>query len=98
MYIVELEKVPNQELTFIVGESALRVQLRTIQNLTFMTVFLNEQPLIYSQLCTPNNFVNLYKYISAGGKFYFRCVDDEYPYYTKFGETQNLIFYTEDEL
>lgn len=98
MYIVELEKVPNQELTFIVGDSAFRVQLRTIQKMTFMTVFLNEQPLIYSQLCTPNNFVNLYNYISAGGKFYFRCVDDEYPYYTKFGETQNLIFYTEDEL
>lgn len=98
MYIVELNKIPNQELTFIVDSNAFRVQLRTIQELTFMTVFLNEQPLIYSQLCTPNNFVNLYNYISVGGKFYFKCIDEEYPHYTKFGDTQQLVFYTEDEL
>lgn len=98
MYVVNLNKVPNQELTFIESDRAFRVQLRTIQDLTFMTVFLNEQPLIYSQLCTPNNFVNLYNYISAGGKFFFQCIDEEYPNYKKFGDTQHLVFYTEDEL
>ena len=98
MFTVELNKVPNQELTFIVDNNAFRVQLRTIQDLTFMTVFLNEQPLIYSQLCTPNNFVNLYNYISVGGKFYFKCIDEEYPNYKKFGDTQHLIYYTADEL
>ena len=98
MYIVDLNKTPNQELTFIESDRAFRVQLRTIQDLTFMTVFLNEQPLIYSQLCTPNNFVNLYNYISVGGKFFFQCIDEEYPNYRKFGDTQHLVFYTEDEL
>lgn len=98
MYTVNLNKVPNQELTFIVDDKTFRIQLRTIQDLTFMTVFLNENPLIYSQLCTPNNFVNLYNYISAGGKFFFRCIDEEYPNYNKFGDTQHLLFYTEDEL
>ncbi len=98
MYTINLTKTPNQELTFIIDDNAFRIQLRTIQELTFMTVFLNEQPLIYSQLCTPNNFVNLYMYISVGGKFFFKCIDDEYPNYKKFGDTQHLLFYTEDEL
>lgn len=98
MYVVNINKVPNQELTFIESDRAFRIQLRTIQDLTFMTVFLNEQPLIYSQLCTPNNFVNLYNYISVGGKFFFQCIDEEYPNYKKFGDTQHLVFYTEDEL
>lgn len=98
MYNVSLNKVPNQELTFVVGENAFRIQLRTIQGLIFASIFLNEQPLLYSQLCTPNNFINLYNYISAGGKFYFNCIDNEYPNYKKFGDTQHLVFYTEDEL
>jgi hypothetical protein len=98
MYKVDLRKVPNQELTFIVNNEVFRIQLRTIQDLTFATIFLNEKPLLYSQLCTPNNYINLYNYISASGKFFFKCIDEEYPNYTKFGETQELLFYTEDEL
>lgn len=98
MYNVRLSKVPNQELTFVVNDKAFRVVLRTIQDLTFATIFLNEEPLIYNQLCTPNNYVNLYNFISVGGKFYFNCIDDEYPNYKKFGDTQHLEFYTTDEL
>ncbi|MBQ2396437.1 MAG: hypothetical protein II304_05270 [Bacteroidales bacterium] len=98
MYVVDLQNIPNQEFTFVVESKIFRVQLRTIQDMTFASIFLNSEPLLYSQLCTPNNFINLYKYISAGGKFYFECVDNEYPYYEKFGSTQRLLFYTEDEL
>lgn len=98
MYKVDLRKTPNQELTFIVDSDAFRVQLRTIQGLTFASIFLNETPLLYSQLCTPNNYINLYDYISASGKFFFKCVDNEYPNYKKFGESQELLFYTKEEL
>lgn len=98
MYKVDLRKTPNQELTFIVDSDAFRVQLRTIQGLTFASIFLNETPLLYSQLCTPNNYINLYDYISASGKFFFKCVDNEYPNYEKFGESQELLFYTKEEL
>lgn len=98
MYNVELQKLPNQELTYIVGDKSFRVQLRTIQDLTFASIFLDDEPLLYSQICVPNNFINMYRYISAGGKFFFKCVDNEYPNYKKFGDSQQLLFYTEDEL
>lgn len=98
MYEIKLQKIPNQEFNFTIDDNTFRVQLRTIQDLTFASIFLNGNALLYTQICTPNNFINLYRYISAGGKFYFRCVDNEYPNYRKFGETQQLLFYTEDEL
>lgn len=98
MYNIKLSKIPNQEFIYVVNDKSFRVQLRTIQDLTFASIFLDGEPLLYSQLCIPNNFINLYRYISAGGKFYFKCTDNEYPNYKKFGETQELLFYTEDEL
>jgi hypothetical protein len=98
MYNVELSQIPNQEFTYTVGNDTFRIKLRTIQDLTFADIFLGDKPLLYSQLCTPNNFINLYRYISAGGKFYFKCVDNEYPNYKKFGGAHQLLFYTEDEL
>ena len=98
MQVIELQNIPNQQFTYIVNDKTFLVQLRTIQDATFASIFLDGEPLLYSQICTPNNFINLYRYISAGGKFYFKCVDNEYPYYTKFGNSQQLLFYTEDEL
>ena len=98
MYNIQLLKTPNQSFNFMVGNNAFVVELRTIQELTFASIFVNGEPLLYSQLCIPNNFINLYRYISVGGKFYFKCIDNEYPHFSKFGETQQLLFYTEDEL
>jgi hypothetical protein len=98
MYNINLANIPNQEFEFVVGKKTFMVQLRTIQGLTFASIFLDGEPLLYSQICTPNSFINLYRYISVGGKFYFKCVDNEYPNYEKFGSTQQLVFYTEDEL
>lgn len=98
MYNIELVKIPNQEFNYVVGDKSFTVQLRTIQELTFASIFLDGEPLLYSQLCLPNNFINLYKYIKAGGKFYFKCSDNEYPNYTKFGDEHQLLFYTEEEL
>lgn len=98
MYKIKIANIPNQEFEFVYNDSTFTVQLRTIQELTFASIFLDGEPLLYSQICSPNNFINLHKYISAGGKFYFKCVDNEYPYFEKFGNSQELLFYTEDEL
>ena len=98
MYKIKLSNIPNQELEFLYDSKNFTVKLRTIQDLTFASIFLDGEPLLYSQICSPNNFINLHKYISVGGKFYFKCVDNEYPHFEKFGNSQELLFYTEDEL
>lgn len=98
MYKIKLLNTPNQEFEYLYDNRMFNVQLRTIQGLTFASISLDGEPLLYSQICTPNNFINLHKYISAGGKFFFKCADNEYPYYENFEKSQELLFYTEDEL
>lgn len=98
MYNVEINKVPNQELTFIVDGNSFRIQLRTIQELTFASIYLNDEPMLYSQLCVPNEYINGKQYLGKNGMFYFRCLDNEYPNYKKFGDTHHLEYYAENEL
>lgn len=75
-----------------------RIALRTIQGLTYMSVWANGDVLFYNQICTPNAFVNPFNYISQNGKFYFWSSTGDYPYYTQYGETVKLYFYTKDEV
>lgn len=98
MLLVPIKNIPNQMFSITLGDVGYRVALRTIQGLTFMSVWVNDEPLFYNQICTPNNWVNQYDYISVNGKFYFYCLDDEYPSYEKFGITQALYFMTPEEV
>ena len=98
MYLIELSQIPNQTFTIMLDNVNYKIALRTIQDMTYMSVWANGEILFYNQLCVPNAFVNPYNYVSQGGKFYFRCLDSEYPTYKEFGETQNLYFYTAEEI
>lgn len=98
MLLVPIKNVPNQVFSITLNGVGYRIMLRTIQGLTFMSVWVNNEALFYNQICTPNNWVNQYNYISVNGKFYFYCLDDEYPNYEKFGITQALYFLTPEEV
>lgn len=98
MYKIDLTTIPNQIFTVMLEGVEYKIQLRTIQNQTYMSCWANNELLFYSQLCTPNNYVNPYNYVSINGKFYFECLDNEYPYFENFNTTQNLYFYTTEEI
>lgn len=98
MYIVPIQNIPNQTLNAVLNGLEYRIALRTIRGFTFMSCWVNDEVLFYNQVCTPNNWVNVYNYISINGKFYFSCIDSEYPYYQNFGNTQNLVFLTPEEV
>lgn len=98
MYIVPLKQVPNQVFAISLNDADYRIALRTIQGLLYMSCWIDGTPLFYNQLCTPNNWVNVYDYISVNGKFYFECLDNEYPTYTSLGVNQRLLFLTPDEV
>ena len=78
MYLIELSQIPNQTFTIMLDNVNYKIALRTIQDMTYMSVWANGEILFYNQLCVPNAFVNPYNYVSQGGKFYFRCLDSEY--------------------
>ena len=98
MWVVPLKNVPNQTFNIVLNGEDYRLMLKTIQGATFLSAWINGELLFYNQLCTPNNWVNPYNYVSVNGKLYFRCLDDNYPFYTNFNQTQNLIFYTPEEV
>ena len=98
MYRLPIERIPNQIFTVVIDNISYRVALRNIQNLTFMSVWADGNLLFYNQLCVPNGFVNPYNYLSINGKFYFRCLNSDYPFFKNFGITQELMFYTPEEV
>ena len=98
MQVVPLKNIPNQSFYITLNDVDYRIVVRTMQGLTFLSVFVNGVPLFYNQLCTPNAFINPYSYVSINGKFYFGCLDEEYPNYKQFGITQNLYFLTNSEV
>ncbi len=98
MQLIPLQKITNQAFTVTLNDTNYRIAIRTIQGLTFLSVWQNGEVLFYNQICTPNAFVNPYNYVSNNGKLYFKCLDNEYPNYTQFGNTQQLYFLTPEEV
>lgn len=92
MIVVPIETKPQQSFSIILNDLLYRVELRTIQDFTYMSAWIDDELLFYNQLCTPNNWVNPYNYVSQNGKFWFRSLDGNYPYYKNFNNTQELLF------
>lgn len=98
MRLIELQKIPNQVFNVVLNGIDYRVQLRTIQDLTFLSVWKSGEALFLNQICMPNAFIDPYKYVSDNGNLYFACADNEYPNYRKFGDTQRLFYLTKKEV
>lgn len=98
MQLIELQNIPNQIFNIVLNGVDYRIQVRTIQDLTFISVWRNGDVLFYNQVCVPNGYVDPYNYISENGKIFFRCLDNEYPNYRKFGITQWLYYLTAEEV
>lgn len=98
MYVVPLKQIPNQVFSVSLNNVDYRIALRSIQGLLYMSCWADGDLLFYNQLCTPNNWVNVYDYISVNGKFYFECLENNYPSYDRLGVSQRLLFLTPDEV
>lgn len=102
-YQIELNNTfANQEfsISFDEIENSIHILLQTINDCTYMSVFVNNEQLGQPFICLPNQLVIPYTYIQeiVGGNFVFRTEDDNYPNFENFGKTCNLYFITNDEL
>lgn len=102
-YQIELNNTfANQEfsISFDEIENSIHILLQTINDCTYMSVFVNNEQLGQPFICLPNQLVIPYPYIQeiVGGNFVFRTEDDDYPNFENFGKTCNLYFITNDEL
>lgn len=98
MYLIDLTSIPNQTFSINLDGVNYRIALRTIQEMTYMSVWANGEILFYNQLCVPNAYVNPYNYVGVNGKFFFKCINNDYPNYQLFGNTQSLYFVPSEEV
>ena len=98
MIEIDLQQIPNQEFIRIVDNVRYRICLRSFHNLTLADVYINDVAVKNGLRCAANEPLIPYKYLTEGGNFVFVCLNNDYPYYTKFGETQTLVYMTTEEM
>ena len=99
MYQIELEQKPNQEISVEIENVSYRIRLHTVgKMITLADVYADGDMVSSAVRCVPGGWLIPFQYITKGGNFVFRCIDQNYPYYTLFGKTQNLYYLSNDEI
>lgn len=93
MYEIPLEKIPNQSFRVNLGASLFEITVKTSKELTLLSVE-GDKVNCYSAICFPNYKISI---PGLSGVLAFRCQDNEYPTYTKFGELHKLYYIEEDK-
>lgn len=98
MIEIEVQQIPNQEFIRDVDDVKYNLRIRTFNDMTFMDITADDVVLKKSVRLCPNTPIIPYKHLTKGGNFMFICLDGDYPHYTKFGITQQLVYMTNEEL
>lgn len=90
---IPLEVQPNQSLTIRLDDARYKITLKALnEDLMAITIERNDKILVQnirampSLLLLPTHLQHIY------GNFIFKTTDEEYPYYTKFGDTHILYY------
>ena len=98
MIEIEVQQIPNQEFIREIGDVRYTIKFRTFQGMTLADITADDVVLKRSVRVCPNTPIIPYDYLTKGGNFMFVCLDKDYPHYTKFGITQQLVYLTDEEL
>lgn len=98
MIQIEIQKIPNQEFSVEINEVRYLLRIRTFKEMTFMDITINDELVKGSVRCCPNTLVIPYDYLTEGGNFIWQCLNNDYPSYEKFGDTQFLNYLTDEEI
>lgn len=99
MLTIDLQPIPNQRIQFAGDGQQYDIDLRTIDDVTYMDVSMNGTVLISSAPCIPQQLIVPYAYLEgAGGNFVFETMNDNYPNYKNFGAGDVLLYATNAEL
>lgn len=100
MRYIELNNtLPNQKFNITVDKGILNIELRTVDNITLMSVSHNGNNIVSSIKVAPNVLLLNYKYLQEQyGDFVFTTVNNEYPYYKNFNNANKLYLLSYDEV
>lgn len=96
MIDIELQAIPNQSFSIIIDGVSFDVAIKTT-SVTIADITIDDVIKLQGVKCMPNRPIIPYEYLE-NGNFFFVCDGEEYPYYTNFGTSQNLVYLTADEM
>lgn len=97
MQNIPIAAIPNQQFSVVLDNNQWQISLKTASGITAVSLTLNGTPVISGIRAAANMKVipSLYE---ESGNFAFICADQNLPYYTLFGVTQMLVYFSPDEL
>lgn len=99
MVIVPLSAIPNQKVSIRLEGALFDLTIRTARNLMAVTIAKDGKPVVSGQRCLPDTPLIPYRYLEGlTGNFYFFTAKGEYPHYSRFTGTDELVYATASEL
>lgn len=96
---IELQQIPNQSFSVVLGER--RYDLRLLQTTELMVIDISRdgEPVVIGMRCLPKTPLFPYEYLEdASGNFMFTTENDNFPVYTDIGITCFLLYFSADEM
>jgi hypothetical protein len=97
MQQIPLQAVPNQEFSITLDDDLYDLTIKTMDNITCVSIVRNGIDIIDNIRCVPFAPVMPSRYEETGN-FAFVTSNGELPYYTQFNVTQQLIYLSAAEL
>jgi hypothetical protein len=98
MIEIPLQAVPNQALTVTLGGVRFAFTIKEANGVMCADVVRDEVELLRGHRLVAAVPLLPYRYLQDAGNFVFLTENDELPYYTQFGFTQQLVFLTVAEI
>lgn len=91
--------LPNQKFNMPINNGTLEIELRTVDNITLMSMKYNGNNIVNSIKVAPNVLLLGYKYLQEQyGDFIFTTTDNQYPYYENFNNANKLYYLDYEEV
>lgn len=97
---VSIQSTPNQQVEYTAPDGRFySIHLYSFNGLTFADVKIDNVEACYGVVCVPNANLIPYDYMAQdGGNFRFQCNDENYPYWNYYNNTQQLYYYSPEEI
>lgn len=98
--LIELENIPNQSFNIVVEQDSYDITIRTIGELTYVSITRNSEVILSNARAMPNQNIILSTYLfQTFGNFRFiSSNNEEYPYYQNFGVSTFFHYVTKAEV
>jgi len=97
--VIPIDALPNQSLSVTLDGARFDIALKSSDTSCFASITRDDELLIENSRATAGTFLLPYEYLEGDtGNFLFVVQNELIPYYTNFGITQALLYFTAAEV